>query len=66
MWSFLISWTRISIHILDHITIKNLSEPFEKFTDWEWVQSLASDLISPRIEITLEEEADKAVSNFIA
>jgi hypothetical protein len=38
-------------HILDHVKIRNLSELIEKFKDWEWIQSLASHLISPRIEI---------------
>jgi hypothetical protein len=37
--------------ILDHVKIKNILEPVEKFTDWEWFQSLACDLISSRIEI---------------
>jgi hypothetical protein len=34
---------------------QNLSVPVEKFTDWEWFQSLASDLISSRIETNSEE-----------
>jgi hypothetical protein len=37
--------------ILDHFKIRNLSEPIEKFTDWVRFQSLASELISPKIEI---------------
>jgi hypothetical protein len=36
----------IVFHILDHVKTRYLSEPFEKFTDWERFQSLASDLIS--------------------
>jgi hypothetical protein len=48
----------ILFHILDHV--KNLSEPIEKFTDWDRFQSLASELISPRIEINSGVEADKA------
>jgi hypothetical protein len=35
----------IVFHILDHVKIRNLSEPVEKFTDWEKFQSLASELI---------------------
>lgn len=31
----------------------------EKFTDWEWFQSLASELISPSIQILSSEEAEK-------
>jgi hypothetical protein len=41
----------IVFHILDHVRTTKLSEPTEKFTDWERFQSLASDLISDRIEI---------------
>jgi endonuclease/exonuclease/phosphatase family metal-dependent hydrolase len=36
----------IVFHILDHVKIRTLSEPIEKFTDWERIQSLASNLIS--------------------
>jgi hypothetical protein len=39
----------IIFHILDHVKIRNLSEHIEKFTDWDWLQSLASELIPPRI-----------------
>jgi hypothetical protein len=42
----------ILFHILDHVTTTNLSEPVEKFTDWERFQSLASDLVSPKIQIS--------------
>jgi hypothetical protein len=41
----------IIFHILDHVRTKNISAPFEKITDWEWFQSLTSNLISPRIKI---------------
>jgi hypothetical protein len=34
------------IHILDHVKIRNLSVPIEKFTDWDQFQSLALELIS--------------------
>jgi hypothetical protein len=50
----------IIFHILDRVKIKNLSERTEKFTGWDWFQSLASELISPRIEINWGIEADKA------
>jgi hypothetical protein len=40
-------------HILDHIKIRNFSEPIETFTDWEWFQGLAYDLISHRLEIKM-------------
>jgi hypothetical protein len=56
----------IVFHILDHDTIRNLSDPVEKFTDWERYQSLASDLVSPRIQINSGVEADKAARDFTA
>jgi hypothetical protein len=48
------------------VKIGNLSEPVEKFTDWERFQSLALELISPRIEINSGVEADKAARDFTA
>jgi hypothetical protein len=56
----------IIFHILDHVKIRNLSEPVEKFTDWKRFQSLASELISARIEINSGVEADKAARDFTA
>jgi hypothetical protein len=56
----------ILFHILDHVKITNLSEPVEKFTDWERFQSLASELISPKIEIKTGVEADNAARDFSA
>jgi hypothetical protein len=41
-------------------------EPIEKFTDWDQFQSLASELISPRIKINSGVEADKAARDFTA
>jgi hypothetical protein len=54
----------IIFHILDHVKIRNLSDPIEKFTDWDLFQSLASELISPKIEIKSEVDADKAARDF--
>jgi hypothetical protein len=56
----------IIFHILDHVKIRNLSELTEKFTDWDRLQSFASELISPRIEINSGVEADKAARKFTA
>jgi hypothetical protein len=56
----------ILFHILDHVTTRNLSDLFEKFTDWERFQSLASELVSPKIQITSGVEADKAAREFAA
>jgi hypothetical protein len=52
----------IIFHILDHAKFRNLLEPIEKFTDWDRFQSLASELIPPRIEIN----AGKAARDFTA
>jgi hypothetical protein len=41
----------VIFHLLDRIRTRNLSDPVDKFTDWERFQSLASELISPRIRI---------------
>jgi hypothetical protein len=54
----------ILFHILDHIKMTKLWETTEKFTDWERFQNLASDVISPRVEINLGVEADKAERDF--
>jgi hypothetical protein len=56
----------ILFHIVDHVKIRNLSEHIEKFTDWEWFQSLASELISPRIKIQSRVEAYKVAYYFTA
>jgi hypothetical protein len=56
----------IVFHILDHVKIRNLSEPIEKFTDWERFQSLASELISRKIESNSGVEADKVACDFTA
>jgi hypothetical protein len=40
----------VVFYLLDNIRTRNLSDPVDKFTDWEWFQSLASELFSPRIQ----------------
>jgi hypothetical protein len=50
----------IVFYILDHVNNRNLSEPTEKFADWDRFQSLASELISPKVKINSGVEADKA------
>jgi hypothetical protein len=54
----------IIFHILDHVKIRNLSDPIEKLTDWDRFQNVASELISPKIEIKSGVEADKAAREF--
>jgi hypothetical protein len=56
----------IIFHTLDHVKIRNLSEPIEKFIDWNRFQRLASELISPRIEMNSGVEAYKAAREFTA
>jgi hypothetical protein len=56
----------VLFHILDHVNIRNLSESIENYSDWERFQSLASDLISLRLEIKTGVEVDKAVREFTA
>jgi hypothetical protein len=56
----------VIFHILDHVNIRNLSDPIEKFTGWDRFQSLASELISPEIEIKSGVEADKVARDFSA
>jgi hypothetical protein len=50
----------IVFHILGHVRTTNLSDPIKKSTDRERLQSLASDLMSPKIQNISGLEADKA------
>jgi hypothetical protein len=56
----------IVFHLLYRDRARNFSEPVEKFTDWEWFQSLDSHFLSPRIRIKSREEANQVYCNFIA
>jgi hypothetical protein len=56
----------IVFHILDHVKIRNISEPIEKFTDWDRFQSLTSELISPQVKINLGVDTDNATRDFTA
>jgi hypothetical protein len=56
----------IIFHLLDHNRSRNLSDPVDKFTDWEWFKRLASELVSPKIQINWEEETDKSAHDFTA
>jgi hypothetical protein len=51
---------------MDHVKIRKLSEPIKKFTDLDRFKSLALELISPKIEINSEVDADKAARDFTA
>jgi hypothetical protein len=50
--------------ILDPVRTREALDPVEKLTDWELFQSLASELISPNIQIHSSDEADKAAHGF--
>jgi hypothetical protein len=52
--------------ILDHIKAREILDLVEKFADWEQFQSLASALVSQRVEINSCIEADKAARDFAA
>jgi hypothetical protein len=56
----------IMFSILDHVKASEVSDPVENFTDWERFQSLASDLVSPKIQINSSTDADKAARDFAA
>jgi hypothetical protein len=51
---------------MDHVTTKKFSEPLEQFTNWKRFRNLASNLISPRIEINSMVEADKVALEVMA
>jgi hypothetical protein len=67
MVSNILDWDNLPtvFHIL-HIKIRNISEPIKKFTDWDRFQSLAYELISPKVEINSGVEADKAARDSTA
>jgi hypothetical protein len=50
---------------LHHVKAREIFDPVEKFTDWEGFQSLASALVSPRIEINSCTEAGKRLRSEI-
>jgi hypothetical protein len=65
----------VVFYLLDHISlfstcwiilVRNLLEHVEKFTDWEQFKSLDPELTSPRIQVTVGEEADRVAHNFTA
>jgi hypothetical protein len=57
----------VIFHLLvySYIRTRNLSDPVNKFTDWERFQSLAFELISPRIQMN-SEEAKKVACDLTA
>jgi hypothetical protein len=56
----------IIFHLLEYVRTRNNLDLVDKFTDWEWFQSLISELISSRIQINSWEEANIAAHNFTA
>ena len=56
----------IIFHVLEHVRTRETLAQVEKLTDWDRFQSLSSELISPKLTINSELEADKAVRDFTA
>jgi hypothetical protein len=56
----------IIFSILDPVRTREALDPVEKLTDWELFQILASEVISPNIQIHSSNEADKAARDFAA
>jgi hypothetical protein len=56
----------IPFHMLYHFSTRDISAPVEIHTDWERFKSLASDLISPRIQIHTCKEAEETARNVAA
>jgi hypothetical protein len=56
----------IVLNLLDNIKTRNLTDPVDKFTDWERFRRLASELNSSRIQINSGTEVNKAARDFIA
>jgi hypothetical protein len=52
--------------VLDPVRARETLDPVEKLTDWELFKSLASERISPNIQIHSSNEADKASRDFSA
>jgi hypothetical protein len=59
-------YSPIIFHIIGHLVSKQILEPIEKFRDLEQFQSLASNLVSPAIEINSRPEPDKVARCFTA
>jgi hypothetical protein len=62
-------WTHhllIIFHLLDHIRSRNLSDAVYKFTDLEGFQRFATKLISTKIQIYSEEEAERSARDLTA
>jgi hypothetical protein len=64
LWSIRISSFHISPSLI--FWTQTTYQQYSIFTDWEQIQSLASNLISPRIKINSRVEADEAACDFTA
>jgi len=56
----------ILFRMLDDVSTRDISAPVEIYTDWERFQSLASDLISPKIQIHTLADAEQTARKFTA
>jgi hypothetical protein len=52
--------------ILGPVRSRDTLDPVEKLTNWKLCQSLASELVSPNIQIYSSNEGDKAARDFAA
>jgi hypothetical protein len=53
-------------YMLDHVSTRDISAPIEIFTDWERFQNVASEIISPRVQIQSIEDAEETACKFTA
>jgi hypothetical protein len=56
----------IIFYLLEHIKVRNISKPIEKLIDWKQFKNIASELISPRLEINTGIQVDKVARDFTA
>jgi hypothetical protein len=49
----------ILFYMLDHVSTRDISAPIEIFTDWERFQNIASEVISPRVQIQSIDNAEE-------
>jgi hypothetical protein len=54
------------ISVLDSVRTRGASDPVEKLTDSQLLQSLASELVSPNIKIHSSSKSDKETHDFAA
>jgi hypothetical protein len=56
----------ILFYMLDHVSTRDISAPIEIFRDWEPFQNIASEIITPRVQIQSTEDAEDTARKFTA